>query len=191
MPSRRNRRLVVVGLPSLALGLVLAGGWAAHLGLSVRDQLEATRAALLRLRPGDIGAARSAAATLAEARAHAAEARRLTGGAYWALLTHLPVVGDGAATARGLAASVADVTDVLTRVERAAAPLLSASAKVPGDLRRALAALDVMAPVLRDGASAWRPRRRASRAPRPRPGWRPWTRHATPCFARRPGCAPS
>ncbi|MGW5264140.1 DUF4012 domain-containing protein [Microbispora sp. NPDC004025] len=151
MPSRRNRRLVVIGLPSLALGLVLAGGWAAHLGLSVRDQLEATRAALLRLRPGDFGAARSAAVTLAEARGHAAEARRLTGGLYWAMLTHLPLVGDGAATARGLAASVADVTDVLTGVERAAAPLLSPSAQSPGDLRRALAALDAMAPVLRDG----------------------------------------
>ncbi|MGI5156861.1 DUF4012 domain-containing protein [Microbispora sp. CA-102843] len=152
MPSRRNRRLVVVGLPSLALGLVLAGGWAAHLGLSVRDHLEATRAALLRLRPGDIGSARSAAAALAEARGHAAEARRLTGGAYWALLTHLPVVGDGAATTRGLAASVADITDVLSRVERATAPFLSASAKAQGDLRGALAALDAMAPVLRDGA---------------------------------------
>ncbi|WP_036405820.1 DUF4012 domain-containing protein [Microbispora rosea] len=153
MPSRRNRRLALVGLPSLALGLVLAGGWAAHLGLSVRDHLEATRAALLRLRPGGIESARTAAATLAEAHAHAAEARRLTGGLYWALLTRLPVVGDGAATTRGLAASVADVTDVLTRVERAAAPLLSASARAPGDLRPALAALDAMAPVLRDGAT--------------------------------------
>ncbi|XVQ82612.1 DUF4012 domain-containing protein [Microbispora siamensis] len=152
MPSRRNRRLVVVGLPSLALGLVLAGGWAAHLGLSVRDHLEATRAALLRLRPGDIGSARSLAATLAEARAHAAEARRLTGGPYWALLTHLPVVGDGAATTRGLAASVADITDVLAGAQRTAAPFLSAGARAPGDLRRVLAALDAMAPVLRDGA---------------------------------------
>ncbi|MEU6411041.1 DUF4012 domain-containing protein [Microbispora sp. NPDC046933] len=152
MPSRRNRRLVVVGLPSLALGLVLAGGWAAHLGLSVRDHLEATRSALLRLRPGDIGTARSAAAALAEARGHAAEARRLTGGVYWALLTHLPVMGDGAATTRGLAASVADITDVLSQVERVTAPLLSSGERAPGDLRRALAALDAMAPVLRDGA---------------------------------------
>ncbi|WP_182886181.1 DUF4012 domain-containing protein [Microbispora sp. H10885] len=153
MTPGRTRRLVVAGLPSLALGLVLAGGWAAHLGLSVRDHLEATRAALLRLRPGAVGPARSVATTLAEARGHAAEARRLTGGPDWALLTHLPVVGDGAATTRGLAASVADITDVLTRVERAAAPLLSAGARAPGDLRRALAALDAMAPVLRDGAA--------------------------------------
>ncbi|WP_204285567.1 DUF4012 domain-containing protein [Microbispora amethystogenes] len=152
MTRGRTRRLAVVGLPSLALGLVLAGGWAAHLGLSTRDHLEAARAALLRLRPGAVGPARSVAATLAEARAHAAEARRLTGGPYWALLTHLPVVGDGAATTRGLAASVADITDVLGRVERTAAPLLSAGARAPGDLRRALAVLDAMAPVLRDGA---------------------------------------
>ncbi|WP_169945904.1 DUF4012 domain-containing protein [Microbispora sp. H11081] len=151
MPSSRNRRLAVVGLPSLALGLILAGGWAAHLGMSVRDHLEATRDALLRLRAGDVGTP-SAVTTLAAARTHAAEARRLTGGLYWGLLTRLPVVGEGAATARGLAASVADVTDVLARVERATAPLLSASARAPGDLRGVLAALDAMAPVLRDGA---------------------------------------
>ncbi|KAA9377511.1 DUF4012 domain-containing protein [Microbispora cellulosiformans] len=157
MTPGRTRRLAIAGLPTLALGLTLAGGWAVHLGLGVRDHLEAARAALLRARPGDLdpgtlGPDSPAAAALADALRHAAEARRLSGGVYWAMLTHLPVVGDGAATARGLAASVADITGALVRVERSAAPLLTAGARAPGDLRRAIDALDAMAPVLRDAA---------------------------------------
>ncbi|KAB8187255.1 DUF4012 domain-containing protein [Microbispora catharanthi] len=150
MPRRRKRRLVVAGLPSLALGLVLAGGWSVHLGLSVRDHLEATRDALLRLRtarlasPGD-----SLGVTLADARRHAAEAWRLTSGPDWALLTHVPLVGDAATTIRGLAWAAAEFTDVLAGVQRAAAPLMpGGGALAGGDQSRTLEVLDALAPVL-------------------------------------------
>ncbi|WP_204059370.1 DUF4012 domain-containing protein [Microbispora corallina] len=134
-------------MPSLALGLVLTGGWSLRLGLGAREQLEATRDALLRLRdPG------SAAAALADARWHAAEARRLTGGPVWWLLTHAPLVGDAAETTRGLAVAADDLTGALSRVQQAGAPFLSAGSLSAGDLRRTLTALGALAPVL-DGAA--------------------------------------
>ncbi|MFC0863446.1 DUF4012 domain-containing protein [Sphaerimonospora cavernae] len=151
MLGRRSRRAVVIGLPSLALGLVLAGGWSAHLALSVRDHLEATRADLLRLRSADPRTAvASAAGTLADARRHAAQARRITDRPEWRLFTHAPVVGDGATTTRGLAEAVAQVTDVLADIERAGAPLIEVGAEpaAVGDLRPILAGLDAAAPVL-------------------------------------------
>lgn len=145
-----RRRLVVIGLPSLALGLVLAGGWSAHLGLSVRDHLEAARDALLRLRTARLGSpGDSLSRTLADARRHAAEARRLTGGPDWALLTRLPLVGDAATTVRGLAGAAAEFTDVLAEVQRVAAPLMTGGGALAGDDQsRMLETLDALAPVL-------------------------------------------
>ncbi|MEV5744010.1 DUF4012 domain-containing protein [Microbispora rosea] len=150
MPTKRKRRLVVVGLPSLALGLVLAGGWSAHLGLSVRDHLEAARDALLKLRTAGLGSpGDSLSRTLADARWHAAEARRLTSGPDWALLTHLPLLGDAATTVRGLSGAAAEFTDVLAGVQRVAAPLMTGGgALAGGDQSRALETLDALAPVL-------------------------------------------
>ncbi|WP_204074079.1 DUF4012 domain-containing protein [Planotetraspora phitsanulokensis] len=116
----------------------------------MRDQLEATRTALLRLRAGD---PTSLAGALADAQRHAAEARRLTGGLDWSLITHAPVVGDGATTVRGLAEAAAELTDVLVGVHRAGAPFMTANALSMGDLRPVLAGLDAAAPVLADAAA--------------------------------------
>lgn len=155
-------------MPSLALGLMLAGGWSVRLGTGVRDHLEATRADLMRLRGTDLTAnlgadlwtGRTMAAVLADARWHAAEARRLTGGPDWALLTHLPWIADAATTVRGLSSAAAEVTDVLAGVHRAGTPLLARTAAgSPAGLRRALPVLDALAPVLgraaRRLAAAW------------------------------------
>ncbi|GAA3088697.1 hypothetical protein GCM10017600_87280 [Streptosporangium carneum] len=139
--------------------LAMAGSWSAYLGLSVRDRLEETRNALLRLRTladaGDLG---SMAGALAEARRPATEARRLTGGLDWAVIAHAPLVGQGATTVRGLAEGVAEVTEVLTEVLRDAQPLGTALAAGRthslGDVRRTLADLDAAAPTL--GAAAAR-----------------------------------
>ncbi|GAA4559950.1 DUF4012 domain-containing protein [Planotetraspora kaengkrachanensis] len=93
------------------------------------------------------------AGALADAQRHAAEARRLTGGLDWSLLTHAPVVGDGATTVRGLAEAVAELTDVLAGVHRAGAPFMTANALSTGNLRPLLAGLDAAAPVLGDAAA--------------------------------------
>ncbi|GII27306.1 DUF4012 domain-containing protein [Planotetraspora mira] len=146
----RKRRLLVIGLPALGLGLTLAGGWTAYRGLSVRDHLEATRTALLRLSAGDPA---SLGEGLADAQWHAAEARRLTGGLDWSLIAHAPVVGDGATTVRGLAEAAAELTDVLAGVHRAGAPFITGNAPSLGNLRRLLAGIDAAAPVLDDAAS--------------------------------------
>lgn len=137
-------------MPSLALGLTLAGGWSAYLALSTQEHLEAARDALLRLRTADLESAPAVAGTLADARRHAWEARRLTDRPEWRLVTHFPVVGAAATTTRGLAAAAAQLTDVLFEVHRAGTPLIEAGTRPTGmgDLRPILAGLDAVAPAL-------------------------------------------
>jgi hypothetical protein len=149
VPSKKQRRHVVAGLVSFAAGLTLTAGWSAHLGLSVRDHLQATRDTLARLRAS--GPAGTAGA-LADARRHADEARRLTSGLTWSLLAHSPVVGDGATTVRGLAAAAAELTSTLADVHRAGAGLLSARGLSMENVGNLLAGLEAAAPVLRDAA---------------------------------------
>lgn len=142
----------------LALAVLSAGGWSAHLGLSVREHLEATRSALLRLRavagvhdPGLM------AGPLADARWHAAEARRLTTGVPWSTVTYLPVLGNAATAVRGLAESAAELTDVLGGLQRAGTMLAAARARFPGDTRHLLVAVRTAEPILNDalGGLAW------------------------------------
>ncbi|MEU4834248.1 DUF4012 domain-containing protein [Streptosporangium sp. NPDC023615] len=133
MPTRRHRRTAVICLLALVAVLVPAGGWSAHLGLSVRDHLEATRGALLRLRAAvSTGQPSLLAAPLADAGRHAAEARRLTGGADWSLLTHLPMMGDAASTVRGLSEGVAELTGVLDDLQHAGAAFITPASPAPG-----------------------------------------------------------
>ncbi|MDH2424143.1 DUF4012 domain-containing protein [Sphaerisporangium sp. TRM90804] len=149
MRATRRRRAVLAVLLLAAGTVPAAGGWTAYRGLSVRDHLQASRDALLHLRA--VISARDAAritATLASARWHAAEAERLTAGADWSLITHAPVVGYGATTVRDLAAGAAELTDVLTGLQGAAAPLIQAATHSTADVRRALAGLHAAAPAL-------------------------------------------
>ncbi|WP_051753422.1 DUF4012 domain-containing protein [Streptosporangium amethystogenes] len=139
-----------------ALGL--AGGWSVHLGMRVRDHLEAARGALVQLRSvvgaGDPRPVTEALAeTLTEARRHAVEARRLTGGPDWWVIAHTPIAGNAATTVRGLAGATAELTDVLAGVREAAGPLLTIRTRSPGDLRHQLVALDAAAPALDDGVT--------------------------------------
>ncbi len=145
-----RRRLALIGLSLPAAGLVLAGGWSAHLGLSVRDHLEAAKNAFLLLESED---PRQLAGPLAEARRHAAEARRLTGGPGWWLIAHAPFVGDAATTTQGLAEAADELSDVLGGVYRRAAPFLTANALSMSNMRQLLDGLDAAAPVLDDGAA--------------------------------------
>ncbi|MET8053185.1 DUF4012 domain-containing protein [Streptosporangium sp. NPDC005286] len=135
-----------------ALGL--AGGWSVHLGMRVRDHLEAARGALVQLR-AVVGAGdpRPLTEALAEARRHAVEARRLTEGPDWWVIAHTPIVGNAATTVRGLAGAAAELTDVLAGVREAADPLLTIRTRSPGDLRHQLVALDAAAPALDDGVT--------------------------------------
>ncbi|GAA3429668.1 hypothetical protein GCM10018953_68520 [Streptosporangium nondiastaticum] len=142
-----------MSLLALTAVTVPAGGWAAHLGLGARDHLEATRNALLRLRTvaasGDL---ELTAGPLREARWHAAEAGRLTGGPDWSLIAHAPMVGGIATTVRGLAESAVELTDVLADVRQAGAAVLTARTRT-GDTGRLLTALDGAAPVLNDSVT--------------------------------------
>ncbi|MFC4531704.1 DUF4012 domain-containing protein [Sphaerisporangium dianthi] len=154
MRASRRRRLILAGSLSSALVLVASAGWAAHLGLGVRDHLQATRDALVHLRA--VMSARDLdriAVTLADARRHATEARRLTSGPDWTLLTHLPVVGDGATTVRGLAESAVEITEVLGGVQRTGKAFFTAGPGSTDDMRQLLDGFTAAAPVL-DGAAA-------------------------------------
>ncbi|MFC4590311.1 DUF4012 domain-containing protein [Sphaerisporangium corydalis] len=154
MAGSGRRKILLTLPPAAGAGLVLAGCWSAHLALSTRDHLEAVRDGLFRLRAtmtsGDAG---RMSAAIADARAHAAEARRLTSGPAWWTVARLPVVGDAATTMRGLAVSAAELTGVLADVQRAGAPFLTMRKRSLGDMRRLLADLDAAAPVLTDAAS--------------------------------------
>ncbi|GLW96949.1 DUF4012 domain-containing protein [Microtetraspora sp. NBRC 16547] len=142
--------MALIGLSIPAAGLVLAGGWSAHLGLSVRDHLEAAKNALLPLSSDD---PRQLAGPLAEARRHAAEARRLTSGPDWWLLAHAPFVGDAATTTAGLAEAADELTDVLGGVYRTATPFMTANAVSMSNIRQLLDGLGAAAPVLDDGVA--------------------------------------
>ncbi|GAA4206663.1 DUF4012 domain-containing protein [Streptosporangium oxazolinicum] len=153
----RARRALLPLFVVLAV-LMVAGGWAVHLGLRVRDHLTAAGGALTRLGPlVSAGASAPALATVAEtiadARSHAAEARRLTGGPDWWLLSHAPFAGAAATTVRGLAQAAGELTDALTGAQRVAVPLATALSRSPADPRERLAALDAAAPVLEDAAT--------------------------------------
>ncbi|GAA4229562.1 hypothetical protein FHR32_000095 [Streptosporangium album] len=154
MSGRRRSRVVLAVLLGLVAVLVPAGGWSAHLVLSVRDHLEATRTALLRLRT--LASTRDIepmARALADARRHATEARRLTAGPDWSAIAHAPVVGDGATTVRVLAESAAELTDVLAAVQRVGGAFLTAESRAPGDVTSVLADLDAATPVLDDAVT--------------------------------------
>ncbi|GGK67541.1 hypothetical protein Sme01_09400 [Sphaerisporangium melleum] len=149
MPASRRRRIVLAGSLTAVLVLVSSVAWSAHLALGVRDHLQATRDALVHLRA--VMSARDldrVTATITKARRHAAEARRLTAGPDWGLLTHLPVVGDGATTVRGLAESAGELTDVLAGVQRAGTSLFSSGERAPDDARQLLDGLAAVAPAL-------------------------------------------
>ncbi|MFC7381510.1 DUF4012 domain-containing protein [Sphaerisporangium rhizosphaerae] len=149
----RGRR-VLAGSLACCVVLVSAAGWSAHLALGVRDHLQASRDALTHLRA--VMSARDLdriAVTLADAHRHAAEARRLTAGPDWSLLTHLPVVGDGATTVRGLAESAAEVTEVLTAVQRAGTSVLTTGGRASDDARQVLDGLRAADPVLQEAAA--------------------------------------
>ncbi|MFG3442182.1 DUF4012 domain-containing protein [Nonomuraea sp. NPDC047897] len=153
MPSRtrvNRRRIVAFGLLGPVACLALAGGWSARLGLNVREQLQATKDALENLPVGD--PARLGGA-LVLAQRHAAEARRLTSGPDWSLLTHSPVVGEGATTIRGLAESAADLTGVLTGVHQAGTGLIRPGGFSVADLGKLLDGLDSAAPALAAAAT--------------------------------------
>ncbi|WP_440064075.1 DUF4012 domain-containing protein [Streptosporangium sp. OZ121] len=153
VPPRRRRRAVTACLLALAVA-VPAGGWSAHRGLSVRDHLEATENALIRLRAAvGTGEPGLMAGPLAEARRHAAEARRLTAGVDWSVLTRTPMLGDAATTVRALAEGVAELTDVLDGLQRAGAAFVAAATPSPGGPRRLLAIAETAAPVLGDAVT--------------------------------------
>ncbi|WP_326823999.1 DUF4012 domain-containing protein [Streptosporangium sp. NBC_01756] len=141
----------MAGLLGLVAVIVPAGGWSAHLALSVRDHLEATRSALLQLRT--LASTRDLepmARMLADARWHAAEAKRLTAGPDWSVIAHAPMVGDGATTVRGLAESAAELTEVLAAVQRVGGALLPAKTHSSGGMTSVLDTLDAATPVLDD-----------------------------------------
>ncbi|WP_433435242.1 DUF4012 domain-containing protein [Nonomuraea sp. CA-141351] len=115
----------------------------------MRDHLQATRDALVRLRMSDPA---GAAVTLAEAKRHAAEARRLTSGLDWSLIAHTPVVGEGATTVRGLAETAAELTSALTDLQQAGAGLMTAKGLSMDDMGTLLAGLESAAPVLRSAS---------------------------------------
>lgn len=149
MRASRRRRLVLTASLGTAAFLAAAVAWTVHLGLDVRDRLEATRDALAHLRV--VVSARDPAriaAALAEADRHAVEARRLTGGPDWAVLTSLPVVGDAATTVRGLARSAAELTGTLSGLREVGTPFIAGGAHPWRDVRRTLTAIHEAAPVL-------------------------------------------
>ncbi|MGP3964479.1 DUF4012 domain-containing protein [Nonomuraea sp. 3N208] len=143
----RKRRLVVIGLP--AAGLTLAVGWTAYLGLSVRSHLEAAEDALVRLRSSNQA---GAAAALADAQRHAEEARRITSGQDWSLISRIPPMEEGAATVHGLAAAAADLTGVLTDVHRVVTRLISVKGLSLDNVETLPASLESATPVLRNAA---------------------------------------
>ncbi|GII78713.1 hypothetical protein Sru01_36950 [Sphaerisporangium rufum] len=149
----RWRRVVLGGLAAAGLA-ALGAGRAAHLAVDTRDHLEAARSDLMRMRVAmAAGDTERMGAALASARAHATEARRLTGGPTWWLLARAPVAGDAATTVRGLAVGSAELTGVLADVRRAGAVFLTTRRHSLGDVRQLLAQLAAAAPVLDAGTA--------------------------------------
>ncbi|MFF5109306.1 DUF4012 domain-containing protein [Streptosporangium sp. NPDC000509] len=148
-PSGWRARRIVLSASAAFAALVIAGTWGAHLGLRVRDHLVAAEGVLTRL--GSLvsaGAPAQVAEALADARSHTVEARRLTGGPSWWVISHIPFAGDAATTVRGLARAADELTGVLTDVQRAATPFMTSAPSSQGAVRGRLAALDAAAPVL-------------------------------------------
>ncbi|WP_188192424.1 DUF4012 domain-containing protein [Nonomuraea sp. SYSU D8015] len=143
------RRLIAIGVLCPAAGLTLAAGWSAYLGMSVRDHLQATQDALVRLGASDPA---GAAGSLADAQRHAEEARRLTSGQSWSLIGRISPIGDGATTVRGLAEAAAGLTGVLRDVHRVVAGLISVKGLSLDNVETLPASLESATPVLRDAA---------------------------------------
>ncbi|MGI5287047.1 DUF4012 domain-containing protein [Nonomuraea polychroma] len=116
----------------------------------MRDHLQATRDALVRLPVSDPA---GAAGALADAKQRAEEARRLTSGLDWSLLAHTPVVGKGATTVRGLAEAAAELTSALADLQEAGTGLITANGISMDKVRPLLAGLESAAPALRDAAA--------------------------------------
>ncbi|MFI7706000.1 DUF4012 domain-containing protein [Nonomuraea sp. NPDC049480] len=148
MPSKKRRR-IATGLLCSSAGLALAAGWSAHLVLSVRDHLQATRDALIQLRASDPV---EAAGALADTKRRAEEARRLTSGPDWSLIAHTPVVGAGATTVRGLAEAADELAGVLVDLQRTGAGLITTEGLSMDSLGTLLARLESAAPLVRDAA---------------------------------------
>ncbi|MFG6195096.1 DUF4012 domain-containing protein [Nonomuraea sp. JJY05] len=119
----------------------------------MQDHLEVTRHALSRLRDVvNAGDPWALAGPLSEARQSAAEAQALTATPDWALLTHVPMVGDVATVARGLAEAAAELTNVLVGIQKSASPIAVDMQSV-SDMRRLLPSLETMAPRLNEARS--------------------------------------
>lgn len=111
MRPDRSRRAVLGGFAALILLVLLLGAWVGIRGYLARGHLVASRAAVVDLRAAVVdGDTNSAEAALARASRHAANARWLTSDVAWRTLAHVPTVGDAAATARGIAVAVDDIT---------------------------------------------------------------------------------
>ncbi|MGN9843403.1 DUF4012 domain-containing protein [Nonomuraea sp. H19] len=115
----------------------------------MRDHLQATEDALVRLRASDPA---GAAGSLADAQRHAEEARRITNGEGWSLIGRIPPVEDGATTVRGLAAAAADLTGVLRDVHGVVAKLITVKGLSMDNVETLPASLKSATPVLRDAA---------------------------------------
>jgi protein-tyrosine-phosphatase len=156
-PARPRRPARIAGLVALGL-LLLAGGavgWLLLRGLQARTELGAARADLTTIRSALLaGEPERARPALADARARAARARRLTGDPIWRLAAHAPYAG-------GTAAAVTTVTSVLDDLTAHALPALvdAGAALAPDKLRPdgdrvAVAAFRDAAPAVSNAVSA-------------------------------------
>ncbi|WP_327089366.1 DUF4012 domain-containing protein [Nonomuraea sp. NBC_01738] len=143
-----------MGLLAFAV-LGATGGWQAHRALSVKDHLEVVKGELLQLRAAATATGDPTAVTgsLRTALSHAAEARRITAGADWALLERLPFVGDGTAVVRSLSDSAAELTEALTDLQQSGTALAATGMRSMSDLRLVLAAVAKAEPVLKSAAA--------------------------------------
>lgn len=102
-----RRRALCWGLGIVAMLVILTVAWLAYSSLRVRSDLRAVRAGVHEMRAqlaaGDLTAARDTSRSI---RSQAQSARNFTAGPVWALVSHLPAVGEPFATVRALTSSV-------------------------------------------------------------------------------------